>query len=63
MSERIFGNWKPFEIDKKYFLFHLKSVFGSQDVLSFCFDFLVMHRIGLIKKIRLVSNVMTLQPS
>ena len=27
-----FGNWKPFKIDKKYFLVHIKSSFRSQDI-------------------------------
>ena len=31
-SETIFGNWKPIKNDEKYFLFHLKSSFGSQDI-------------------------------
>ena len=25
-------HWKPFKNDEKYFLFHLKSSFGSQDI-------------------------------
>ena len=28
----IFGNWKPFKNDEKFFLFHLKSLFRSQDI-------------------------------
>ena len=31
-SEPIFGNWKPFENDEKYFKFNLKSSFRSQDI-------------------------------
>ena len=32
MSETIFGNWKAFKNDKKYFLFYFKSSFRSQDI-------------------------------
>ena len=32
MSETIFGNWKPFENDLKYFLFHLEIYLRSQDI-------------------------------
>ena len=35
--------WKPSKNDEKYFLFHLKSPFPSQDILSLCHDFLVMQ--------------------
>ena len=31
-SEPIFGNWKPFKNDEKYFKFNLKSSFRSQDI-------------------------------
>ena len=31
-SEAIFGNWKPFKNDEKYFLFRLKSSFRSRDI-------------------------------
>ena len=31
-SEAIFDNRKPFKNDEKYFLFHLKSSFRSQDI-------------------------------
>ena len=46
---------------KNTFLFHLKSSFHSQDIESFCLDFLVMYWNGLINKIRLISNFMTSQ--
>ena len=46
---------------KKCFLFHLKNSSFSR-YLSFCLDFLVMYRNGLIKKTRLISNFMTSQP-
>ena len=32
MSETIFGNWKPIKNGEKYFLFHLKDSFRSQDI-------------------------------
>ena len=32
MSETIFGNWKPFKNDEKFFAPHLKSSFRSQDI-------------------------------
>ena len=32
MPEAIFCNWKPFRYNEKYFLFHLKSSFHSQDI-------------------------------
>ena len=31
-SDTTFGNWKPFENNKKSFLLHLKSSFGTQDI-------------------------------
>ena len=33
--EAIFGNWKPFKIDEKCFLFHLKNSSRSQDTYIF----------------------------
>ena len=38
-SETIFGNWKPFKNDEKYFLFHLESFFRSQDFWIFVLTF------------------------
>ena len=38
-SETIFGNWKPFKNDEKYFLFHLESFFRSQDFWIFVLNF------------------------
>ena len=32
------------------------------DILSFCLDILVMHKNGLIRKIKLISKFMTSQP-
>ena len=54
----------PLKIMKNAFyftLFHIKALFVL-NILSFCLDFLVMYRNGLIKKIRLISNFMTSQP-
>ena len=55
-SETIFSNWKLFKIDEKCFLFHLES--------SFRFDLLFWssRKNGLIRKVRLISKFMTLQP-
>ena len=39
-----------------------QKLFSFSRYLSFCLDFLVMYRNGLIKKIRLISNFMTSQP-
>ena len=38
--------------------FHHKSSFCSQDIYYFVFDFLVMYKNGLIRKIRLISKFM-----
>ena len=35
LSKKILGyllDWKPFKSDEKYFLFHLKGSFSSQDI-------------------------------
>ena len=32
MSDTIFGNWKLFKNDEKYFLFRFKTSFHSQDI-------------------------------
>ena len=39
MSETIFGNWKPFTNDEKWFLFHFKSYFRSQNISVFVLTF------------------------
>ena len=44
---------KPFKNDEKCFLFHLKSSFPSQDILT---------KNGLIRKVRLILEFMTSQP-
>ena len=46
---------KPFENDGKCFLFHLKNSSFSR-YLSFYYDFLVLQKNGLIRKIRLTAN-------
>ena len=38
-----------------------QKLFSLSRYLSFCLDFLVMYRNGLIKKIRLISNSMASQ--
>ena len=48
--------------DKKYFLFHVKSSFCSQDIKIFILDFLLYRKNGLIKNIKLISKFMTSQP-
>ena len=39
-----------------------QKLFSFSRYLSFCLDFLVMYRNGLVKKIRLISNFMMSQP-
>ena len=39
-----------------------QKLFSFSRYLSFCLDFSVMYRNGLIKKIRVISNFMTSQP-
>ena len=56
MSETNFGKWKPFKNDEKCFLISSQKLFLFSRYLSFCFDFLVTYRNGLIKKISLISN-------
>ena len=46
---------------KKAFYFTSKFLL-SLSYLSFCLNYLVMYRNGLIKKIRLISNFMTSEP-
>ena len=52
-------DWKPFKIDEKCFLFHLKRFFRSQDISVFATIFWSCRKNGLIKKIRLTSKFMT----
>ena len=44
------------------FLFSPEELFLFSRYLSFCLGFLVIYQNDLIKKIRLISNFMTLQP-
>ena len=53
---------KPFKNDDKCFLFQLKSLFRSQDILVFVTTFWSCRKNGLIRKIRLTSKFMTSQP-
>ena len=53
---------KPFKNDDKCFLFQLKSLFRSQDILVFVTTFWSCRKIGLIRKIRLTSKFMTSLP-
>ena len=46
---------KPFKIDKKCFLFHLKSSFRSRDIYIFVLTFWSCRKKGLIRKIRLIN--------
>ena len=39
-----------------------QKLFPFSSCLSFCLDFLVMYKNRLIKRIRLISNFITLQP-
>ena len=50
----------PLKVTKNVFYFTLKALFVL-NILSFCLDFLVAYRNGLIKKIRLISNFKTSQ--
>ena len=51
----------PLQVIKNTFI-PPKKLFLFSKYFSFCFDFLVMYRNGLIKKITLISNFMTPQP-
>ena len=55
-------DWKPFKIDEKGFLFHLKSSFRSQDIQVFVTTFCSCRKNGLIGKIRLTSKFIMSQP-
>ena len=55
-------HWKPFKIDEKYFLFHLKSSFRSQNIQAFVWTFSSSRKNSLIRKIGLASKFMTSQP-
>ena len=57
-----FLDWKPFQNDEKWFLFHLKSFFRPQDISVFAMTFWSCRKNSLIRKIRLTSKFMMLQP-
>ena len=52
----------PLKMMKNVFCISPQKLLSFSRYLSFCLDFLVMYRNGLIKKIRLILNLMTLQP-
>ena len=58
---RYLVHWKPFKNDKKWFLFHLKFSFCSQDIEGFIMAFWSCRKNKLIIKIRLISKFMTSQ--
>ena len=58
---RFLATESPLKMIKNTFYFTSKALSFAR-YLSFCLDFLVMYRNGLIEKIRLISNVMTSQP-
>ena len=51
----------PLKMMKNAFYFTLKALFVLK-ILSFCLDFLIMYKNGLIRKIRLILKFMTSQP-
>ena len=55
------GIWILFK-GTQYFLFYLKKLFLFLRYLSFCLDYLVTLKNGLIRKIRLISKFMTSCP-
>ena len=52
----------PLKMMKNAFYFTLKKLFSFSKYLSFCLDFLVMCKNGLIRKVRLILKFMTSQP-
>ena len=59
----LFADWNFFKNDKKCFLFHLESSSLFQGIWVFVMTFWPCRKNGLIRKIRLTSEVMTSQPS
>ena len=57
MWETISDNWKPFKIDEKFFLYHLKIFFPSWDVYIFILTFWLFRKNGLIRKLCLISKI------
>ena len=63
LRRRTFGNLKSLKNDEKYFLFHWKSSFRSQDIYLFILTFWSCIKMAwLKKKIRSISSFMTWQP-
>ena len=54
--------WKPFQNHEKYFSFHLKSSFRSQDIWIFVLAFWSCRRNDLIRKKSSMSKLLTSQP-
>ena len=55
-------NESPIKMMKNVFHFILKAFFRSQDIQFFVLTFWPFRKDGLIRKVRLISNFMTLQP-
>ena len=53
---------KPFKINEKYFLFYFERFFCFYDIQIFVLTILVKWENDLIRKLRLVSKIMTSQP-
>ena len=49
-SETIFGNWKPFKNDERYFLFNFISSFCSQDIQAFVLAFWLCIETAWLKR-------------
>ena len=49
-------NKSPLKMIKNVFLFHIKSSLLILKIFSFFPDFLVMQKMGLIRKLRLISE-------
>ena len=54
--------WNPFKNNEKCVLFHLNCSFRYQDIWVFVTTFWPSRKNGLMRKIRLISKSMTLQP-
>ena len=48
--EAISGKWKPFKNDEKWFLFHLKSSFCSQDIYIFILIFWLRRKTAWLER-------------
>ena len=61
MTDTNFANWKPLQMTKNVFHFILKAFLYSR-YLNFCLDILTMHKNSFIRKIWLISKLMTSKP-